>query len=232
MFPDYLSVSYDYVQSPQSSQSFEENFAISVALQDLVTNKRKKSDIILLSFLNIYSFRYKINDLKVLVSKVLQHYLITSETKINEEFPNLQFCIENYDIRNRKDRNKHGGGLIEFVRKGLIRKRLEVPKNVTSEIIASDNTEKNSKWTIVSAYRPPNNFRICNFLNDLSLISNKNLNIFDNIMLIGDFNNDFMNRKDSNIENLNDFWHRCFPVNFAKFLGAPFLKNTSGRLLL
>ena len=27
-------------------------------------------------------------------------------------------------------------------------------------------------------------------------------------------------------------WHRCFPVNFAKFLRAPFLQNTSGRLLL
>ena len=27
-------------------------------------------------------------------------------------------------------------------------------------------------------------------------------------------------------------WHRCFPVNFAKFLGTPFLQNTSGWLLL
>ena len=27
-------------------------------------------------------------------------------------------------------------------------------------------------------------------------------------------------------------WHRCFPVNFAKFLTASFLRNTSGRLLL
>ena len=27
-------------------------------------------------------------------------------------------------------------------------------------------------------------------------------------------------------------WHRFFPVNFAKFLRTPFLKNTSGRLLL
>ena len=26
--------------------------------------------------------------------------------------------------------------------------------------------------------------------------------------------------------------HRCFPVNFGKFLRAPFLQNTSGRLLL
>ena len=27
-------------------------------------------------------------------------------------------------------------------------------------------------------------------------------------------------------------WHRCFPVNFAKFVRAPFLQNTSGRLPL
>ena len=27
-------------------------------------------------------------------------------------------------------------------------------------------------------------------------------------------------------------WHRCFPVNFGKFLGTSFLQNTSGRLLL
>ena len=27
-------------------------------------------------------------------------------------------------------------------------------------------------------------------------------------------------------------WERCFPVNFAKFLKAPFLKNTPGRMLL
>ena len=29
----------------------------------------------------------------------------------------------------------------------------------------------------------------------------------------------------------NSFWHRCFPVNFAKFVRTPFLQNTSGRLL-
>ena len=27
-------------------------------------------------------------------------------------------------------------------------------------------------------------------------------------------------------------WHRCFPVNFIKFLRIPFLQNTSGRVLL
>ena len=27
-------------------------------------------------------------------------------------------------------------------------------------------------------------------------------------------------------------WYRCFPMNFVKFLRAPFLQNTSGRVLL
>ena len=27
-------------------------------------------------------------------------------------------------------------------------------------------------------------------------------------------------------------WHRCFPANFVKFLGKPFLQNTYGRMLL
>ena len=27
-------------------------------------------------------------------------------------------------------------------------------------------------------------------------------------------------------------WHRCFPINFAKFLQTPFLQNTFGRLIL
>ena len=27
-------------------------------------------------------------------------------------------------------------------------------------------------------------------------------------------------------------WHRCFPEKFAKFLRTPFIRNTTGRLLL
>ena len=30
----------------------------------------------------------------------------------------------------------------------------------------------------------------------------------------------------------NKIWHRCFPINFAKFLRAHFLRSTSGQLLL
>ena len=34
------------------------------------------------------------------------------------------------------------------------------------------------------------------------------------------------------LNKVSGLWHRCFPVNFAKFLRTPFLQNTSRRLLL
>ena len=42
--------------------SSQENFATSVAFQDLVTNKRKHPDNMLLSYFTINSLRYKINE--------------------------------------------------------------------------------------------------------------------------------------------------------------------------
>ena len=45
-------------------------------------------------------------------------------------------------MRNHKDRNRHGG---EFVKKGLICKKLEVAKNITSEILVPEITLKVEK---------------------------------------------------------------------------------------
>lgn len=67
---------------------------------------------------------------------------------------------------------------------------------MTREIIASEIPIQNRKWTIVSAYRPPNNFDICN----------KYLSIFDNIILMGDFDIDFENKKNSTLGKLNNFF--------------------------
>ena len=50
----------------------------------------------------------------------LPYYLVISEKKLNEEFPNAQLLISDYDIKSRRDRNKHGGGFLEFLRKGLV----------------------------------------------------------------------------------------------------------------
>ena len=65
-------------------------------------------------------------------------------------------------------------------------------------------TGKNYR-AILRAYRPPNKGNIYKFIHDLSHISNKNLEIFNNIFMMGDFNIDFKNKNDCNFEKLNNF---------------------------
>ena len=48
-----------------------------------------------------------------------------NETKLNSSFLSAQFHIVDYEIKNRRDRNKSGGGLVEFFKKGIITKRLK-----------------------------------------------------------------------------------------------------------
>ena len=62
----------------------------------------------------------------------------------------------NYEIRNRKDRNNHGGVLLEYVRKGIICKEIDQSELDGHEIISSEVTIRNKKWAVFSVYRPHN----------------------------------------------------------------------------
>ena len=140
-----------HFQSPQSSQGCEENVAI--AFQDLVTTQSKHPDNVLLSYLNINSLRYKINDLKILVLE----FFTTLPCYLWQQICSFSLKTMTYKILRIKMAEKHGGGLIEFAAKWQISKckckRLEVPKNVTSEIVACEITVKGRKWAI--------GFRMC-----------------------------------------------------------------------
>ena len=70
----------------------------------------------LIGYLNINSSRNKIIDLKDIILKLSLDYLVVSETKIDQSFPT------GYEVRSRRDRDKHWGGLIEFVKNGFISK--------------------------------------------------------------------------------------------------------------
>ena len=60
------------------------------------------------------------HDLRLITHDAPIDYFVISETKLDNSFPNAQLTINNYEIRERRDRDKHGRGLIEFVRKDLI----------------------------------------------------------------------------------------------------------------
>ena len=74
-------------------------------------------------------------------------YPILSETKIDESFSTAQFNVEGYEIRTRPDRDKYGGGLIEFVQRGLICKGLREYKQLKhSECLYSELSFTNKNW--------------------------------------------------------------------------------------
>ena len=128
-----------------------------------------------------------------------------SETKLNEEFPNAQFSIFDYEIKSRRDRNKHRGWLLEFIRKTLICKTVAIPSNITSEIISSELTIKNEKWIVLRVYKPPKESNLITFFQDLTFLLNKHLSTYDNVVVIGDFNIDAKEVTNESLQKLNTF---------------------------
>ena len=84
----------------------------------------------LIAYLNINSLRNKVIDLGEILKDLPLDYMVISETKLDESFPNSQFKLNGYEVRARRDRHKHGGGLIEFVRQGFTCKRLKKNMNL------------------------------------------------------------------------------------------------------
>ena len=112
-----------------------------ISLRDVYRNNREISDLQILrklrlkyprnpliGYLNINSLRNKIIDVRELIGRLQLDYFVISETKLDSSFPSAQFHIGDYEIGNRRDRNKSGGGLIEFVKKGIITKNLMILK--------------------------------------------------------------------------------------------------------
>ena len=89
--------------------------------------------------------------------------------------------MSDYEIKSRRDQNKHGGSLLEFVRKGLICKIISISSNITSEIMSSELTIKNTKGIIFSVYRPPIESNLITFFNDLTFLLYKHLSAYDNV---------------------------------------------------
>ena len=104
----------------------------------------------LIGYLNINSVRNKIADLQIIIQNILLDYLVLSETKLDESFPNAQFKPDGYEIRARQDRDKYGGGLIVFFRRGIICKRISDFELNFLECICSVLTISKSRWLCFS----------------------------------------------------------------------------------
>ena len=124
-------------------------------LQIRYENRLKHPRNPLVGYLNINSLRNKVVDARGVFGKLQLDYFVLSETKPDDSFPSAQLYIKNIEIRNRRDRDKNGGGLIEFVRKGFITKKIKEYETKVSKTIASEFTiSKKSGFALVSIGHP------------------------------------------------------------------------------
>ena len=147
-----------------------------------------------------------------------------NETKLDESFPNSQFKLRGYEVRAGRDRNKHEGELIEFVRQGFICRRLKKYEPNCSECICSEFAISKKKWICFSIYMPPSTGNIKTFFEEMNEVISKALCKYENLIVIGDFNID---KKSSNSDKdkLENF---CNLFNLTNLVHSEtcFMKNS------
>ena len=153
--------------------------------------------------------RNKIIDLKEIVSKTLPDVLVIAETKIDSTFTNAQFFLDDYYEPTRKDFSKYSGGIIEYVRKGVIRKRLSDFELKSFESISSEIVIAKRKWFLLSFYRTEREenkiSNIKRFFQELSNVLTDITKKYDNIILMGDINIDSHDCKSIGYKELTNF---------------------------
>ena len=82
---------------------------------------------IVIGTLNINSLASKIDQLKVIICGSLD-ILVIQETKLDSSFPEDQFLIDGYRNPYRLDRNRHGGGVMVYIREDIPSKELHKHK--------------------------------------------------------------------------------------------------------
>ena len=85
--------------------------------------RMKNFDNVIVESLNINSILSKFDEFKLMVSDLFDVIIVT-ETKLDDSFPQAQFCIGGFSIPYMLDRNRNGGGLMIYVRDDIPSKML------------------------------------------------------------------------------------------------------------
>lgn len=137
--------------------------------------------------MNINSVSGKFEQLKSLIQGNLDILIIT-ETKLDSSFPAGQFLMDGFSQPYRKDRDRHGGGILIYVREDIPSKELKkhnLPNDIEG-IFVEINLRK-TKWLIFGTYHPPkqsDDYYFKQVGNSLDLYCQN----YEKFLLIGDFN--------------------------------------------
>ena len=146
-----------------------------------------------IAHININSLAgFKFAEVQMWLSSALFDLLIITETKLDETFPNSQFVIQGFHLL-RKDRNMHGGGVIMYIRNGIIFQRM---KHLETNCIGIESIAVKFKlgrsWlTIIGIYRPPSLLKT-QWKSEISNLVEASSCNGQSVFILGDFNCDLL----------------------------------------
>lgn len=184
-FPTTLPSMNDNSHHPLNNINYGETDPGKVLNDIRITNIER----LIIGQLNINSLRNKIDSLKLLMKGNIDILIIT-ETKLDDTFPNQQFYVDGYNPPFRINRTNNAGGVIIYVRgdiPAIELKRHPPPRNI--EGIFFEVNLRKTKWLVFGGYNPDKH-TINNFLGQLGPILDFYMPIYDNFLLLGDFNSE------------------------------------------
>ena len=142
-YPDSLTGINAFVSFKETS-CIENDF-----YYELKKNRIKNIHRIVIAHININSIRNKFDFLAEAISGNIDVLLVT-ETKLDSSFPRAQFFIQGFTDPYRLDRNKHGGGIILYIREDIPSKLIESEGNIESLFVELNIRKKKmaSLWHI------------------------------------------------------------------------------------
>ena len=142
---------------------------------------------VVIGLLNVNSFSSKFDDFKTIISGNVDVMIIV-ETKLDDSYPSSQFLINGYARPIRQDRDKHGGGILLYLRQDIPFKYLEVhtlPGDIEG-LFVEINFRK-CKFLLLATYHPPNQLDKYYFQCIGNALENY-ITKYDKFILAGDFN--------------------------------------------
>ena len=166
-------------------------------LYQLKMHRKAHPTNLLSGSLNINSIRHKFPTVDYILQNRLIDIFGICETKLDNSFSEAQFHVENF-IYYRKDRFASGGGVMLYVRSDIPqRRRHDLEKLVDCSesgleiIIIEIITDSKERWMYVMGYKPPD-IKTSLFVNTFSLMCDLILKESNNVIVLGDYNCNFM----------------------------------------
>ena len=164
-----------------------------------------------IGYLNINSVRHKLSGLHTFLGNNID-VLAISETKLDDAYTTSRLLLPEYKTPLRLDYTDSSGGLLVYVRSDILMHQLTsfvFPKGI--EVIPLEINLRKTKWCIFMIYRNPTIYKtkekIELFLSTLSSGLDFYSRIYDNFMVVGDFNLEPDNESLKNFMNANDLYN-------------------------